>query len=58
MKKFLGYLVVGLALASSFANAALTPPVADYADIYTMASYSLGILVVLFLLKKAMSFIK
>lgn len=58
MKKFLGSL--GLAFVGLFtsANAALTPPAADYADVYTMAAYAVGILVTLFVIKKAISFVK
>lgn len=58
MKKILSIVFVSAVALSSFASAALTPPAADYADIYTMAAYILGILVTVYLVKKAINFVK
>lgn len=48
----------GLAFGGAAANAAITPPTVDYSDIYTLAGVAVGVLTIVLLVRKALSFFK
>lgn len=56
MKKFLSYVSVAMIALGTFANAALTPPTVSYDDLYAIGTLALGVVVVVFLVKKAIAF--
>lgn len=54
-------IVLGLGVAAALASnaaAAITPPTTDYSDIYGLAGVAVGVLTIVMLVRKALSFFK
>jgi len=56
MRKFFTRVGLGLFVVLGFANAGLVVPTPDYTDLYAVGTVALGVMLVVFLVRRAIAF--